>query len=256
MFSLEGKIAVVTGGASGIGRATVERFAKAGARLCVGDLNDASGLAKEVGGVFVKADVTKEEQVKALMEKAAETFGRIDVVINNAGGGAVSEHDFLTFLSTEDFDACYRLNLLGVVYGIKHSVEHMTRGGSILNTASVAGLQGAPRYSPYAAAKAGVVGVTRTAALELAARNIRVNCVCPSVVDTPLARRADVSGEFKLAPYLAPLGRVCKPEEVAAVFHFLASDEASLITGQAISIDGGMTAGLSMRLVAPLLETL
>lgn len=256
MFSLEGKIAVVTGGASGIGRATVERFARAGARLCIGDLNDASDLAGQVGGVFVKTDVTKEEQVKALMDTAAEKYSGIDVVVNNAGGGAVSEHDFMTFLSTEDFDACYRLNLLGVVYGIKHSVDHMTRGGSILNTASLAGLQGAPRYAPYTAAKAGVIGISRTAAIELAARNIRVNCVCPSVVDTPLARRADVSGEFKLAPYLMPLGRVCTPEEVAAVFHFLASDEASLITGQAISIDGGMTAGLSMRLVTPLLEKL
>jgi NAD(P)-dependent dehydrogenase (short-subunit alcohol dehydrogenase family) len=144
---------------------------------------------------------------------------------------------------------------MGVVFGIKHAVDHMTKGGSIVNTSSVAGYQGAPTYAPYVASKAAVIGVTRTAALELAGRNIRVNCVCPGTVDTPMAYGDDVQAELKIAAMMMPLGRLCKPEEVAALFHFLCGDDCPFITGQAICIDGGMTAGISMGLVMPLLES-
>jgi 3alpha(or 20beta)-hydroxysteroid dehydrogenase len=256
MFSLEGKIAVVTGGASGIGLATVKRFAEAGAKVAIADISDAAALAREVDGLFIKTDVTQEEQVEALMKKTAETYGHIDIVINNAGGGEGSGPNFIPYLPAEDFEVGYRLNLMGVVFGIKHSVDYMADGGSIVNTASVAGYQGAPTYAPYVASKAAVIGVTRTAALELAARNIRVNCVCPGTVDTQMAYGNDVQAELKIATMMMPLGRLCKPEEVAALFHFLCADDCPFISGQAICIDGGMTAGISMGLVMPLLENL
>ena len=254
MFSLEGKIAIVTGGASGIGLATVKRFAQAGATVVIADITDSTDLASEVGGRFIRTDVTQEDQVKNLMDTTADTYGRIDIVINNAGGGEGSGPNFIPYLPAEDFEASHKLNLMGVVFGIKHAAEHMTNGGSIVNTASVAGYQGAPTYAPYVASKAAVIGVTRTAALELAARNIRVNCVCPGTVDTPMAYGDEVQAELKIATMMMPLGRLCKPEEVAALFHFLCADDCSFISGQAICLDGGMTAGISMGLVMPLLE--
>lgn len=256
MFSLEGKIAVVTGAASGIGLATVKRFAEAGAKVVIADITESSDLAKEIGGLFIKTDVTQEDQVKALMDKTAETHGRIDIVINNAGGGEGSGPNFIPYLPAEDFEIGYKLNLMGVVFGIKHAADHMTDGGSIVNTSSVAGYQGAPTLAPYVASKAAVIGVTRTAAIELAARNIRVNCVCPGTVDTPMIYGDEGQAELKIATLMMPLGRLCKPEEVAALFHFLAADDCSFISGQAICIDGGMTAGISMGLVMPLLENL
>jgi 3alpha(or 20beta)-hydroxysteroid dehydrogenase len=253
MFSLEGKTAVVTGGASGIGLATVKRFADAGADVVIADVKDAGEVARGVDGLFVQTDVSQEAQVEHLMRRAAETYGKIDIVINNAGGGDVSEYNFIRSLSTGDFDACYRSNLMGAVYGIKHSVDFMTGGGSIVNMSSVAGYQGTPTYSPYVAAKAAVIGITKTAALELAPNNIRVNCVCPGTVDTPLARRKGVESELRIAPIIMPLGRICEPEEVAALLHFLVADDCSFVSGQAICIDGGMTAGLSIGVAMTLL---
>jgi 3alpha(or 20beta)-hydroxysteroid dehydrogenase len=256
MFSLKGKVAVVTGAASGIGLATAKRFAEAGAKVVVADKNDASSVAKEIGGLFIRTDVTREEQVKALMEQTAQKHGRIDIVINNAGGGDGSGANFLHMLPAEDYEKSFRLNTMGVIFGIKHSVDYMTNGGSIVNTASVAGVQGVATYSPYVASKSAVVAITKTAAIELASRNIRVNCVCPGTVDTPMAYGPGGEAELKLSKLMMPLGRLCKPEEVAAAFHFLCADDCSFISGQAICIDGGMTAGLSMGLVMPLLEML
>ena len=255
MFSLEGKIAVVTGGASGIGLATVKRFAESGAKVVIADITGEAELAKDVDGLFIRTDVTQEDQVKALMDKTAETYGRIDIVINNAGGGDGGPN-LIPYLPAKDFEAGYKLNLMGVVFGIKHAVDHMTGGGSIVSTSSVAGFQGAPTMAPYVASKAAIIGVTRTAAIELAARNIRVNCVCPGTVDTPMIYSDEGQAELKIAAMMMPLGRLCKPEEVAALFHFLVADDCSFITGQAICIDGGMTAGISLGLVLPLLENL
>ncbi|MBI5115541.1 SDR family oxidoreductase [Candidatus Poribacteria bacterium] len=256
MFSLKGKVAVVTGAASGIGLATAKRFVVAGANVVMADIADATALAKEVGGLFIKTDVTSEGQVKALMDETARKYGRIDIVINNAGGGDGEGPNFIQYLPAKDFESSYRLNAMSVVFGIKHSVDHMVNGGSIVSTASLAGVQGAPTYGPYVASKSAVVGITRTAALELAARNIRVNCVCPGTVDTPMAYTDGGGAELKIAKLMMPLGRLCKAEEVAALFHFLCADDCSFISGQAICIDGGMTAGLSMGLVLPLLENL
>lgn len=243
MFSLEGKVAVITGGAGGIGQATVRRFARAGARVVVADVNDAQALADEVAGLFVQTDVSDEAQVEALMNAAAAAHGRIDVVINNAGipvGGAT-----IADVAADDVRRSFGTNALSVVYGIKHAVPHMQAGGAIINTASLAGLQGMYGSVPYVAAKFAVVGITKTAALELAGRGIRVNCVCPGNIDTPMG----ASPEFAdVTNAMTPLGRAGRPEEVAALFHFLASDDCPYITGQAISIDGGMTAGPSLRL--------
>jgi 3alpha(or 20beta)-hydroxysteroid dehydrogenase len=255
MFSLEGKIAVVTGGNQGIGLATVNRFAEAGATVVIADINDATEVAESVNGFFVKTDVCEEEQVRALMEKTAEKYGRIDIVINNAGGGS-GEPAFIPHMAEEYFQETLQLNLMGVVFGIKHSADYMTNGGSIVSSASVAGFQGVASYGPYVAAKAAIIGVTKTAALELAPRNIRVNCVCPGTVDTPVHQKEQKSPEEKLATLMMPLGRLCRPEEVAALFHFLVADDCSFVSGQAICIDGGMTAGLSLGLVVPLLENM
>ena len=243
MFSLENKVAVITGGAGGIGGATVRRFASAGARVVVADVNDAQALAEEVAGLFVQTDVSDEAQVEALMNAAASAHGRIDVVINNAGipvGGAA-----IVDVAAEDVRRSFGTNALGAVYGIKHAVPHMQEGGAIINTASLAGLQGMYGSGPYVAAKFAVVGITKTAALELAGRGIRVNCVCPGNIDTPMG----ASPEFAaVTNAMTPLARPGRPEEVAALFHFLASDDCLYLTGQAISIDGGMTAGPSLRL--------
>jgi len=252
MFSLEGKIAIVTGGASGFGLATVRRFAEAGATVVIADITDSSGLAAEVGGLYVKTDVTKEDQVKALMNEAAETYGRIDILINNAGGGSMP--NFLSELTAEDFDEDYKLNLMGTVFGMRHAVGHMTKGGAIVNTSSVAGHEGAVTYAPYVASKAAVIGVTKTAALEFADRNIRVNCICPGTFDTPMAHEEDFETEMAIAPLMMPLGRLGRPEEVAALHHFLVADDCAFISGQAICIDGGMTAGLSMGIITKLME--
>ncbi len=254
MFSLKGKTAIITGGSSGIGLATTRRFAKAGAHVVIADKSDARELAGEFGGLYVQTDVTQEDQVESLMKIAAETYGRIDILINNAGGGTVSKYDFIQLLSAEDFNACYGLNLMGPVFGIKHAVQYMTQGGAIVNVASIAGYQGTPTYGPYVAAKAAIIGITRTAALELAPKNIRVNCICPATIDTPLAHRAGVEHELNIAPIIIPLGRIGKPEEVAALYHFLVADDCAFVTGQIICIDGGMTAGMCMSVAFSLLK--
>jgi 3alpha(or 20beta)-hydroxysteroid dehydrogenase len=147
------------------------------------------------------------------------------------------------------------VNTMSVVFGIKHAIPHMSSGGSIVNTASVAGVQGVLTYGAYSASKAAIVSVTRTAALEVAPRGIRVNCVCPGTVNTPMAYQEGLEAELALATKIMPLGRLCEPEEVAALFHFLASDESAFISGQAICIDGGMTAGMGFDVLMPLLPT-
>ncbi len=217
----------------------------------IGDVSDASPVTSEIGGLAVRADVSRERDVKNLLESALREFGRLDVVVNNAGLGAGS---FLASLTEHDVDTNLSVNFKGVVWGIKHAVPRIANGGSIMSTASLAGVIGTPSYGAYVASKAAVIGITKTAALELAPRGIRVNCVCPSTIDTPMSR-GDVEGvEYRLAGVLHPLGRMGRPEEVAALFHFLASDESAFITGQAIAIDGGISAGPSLAVIGPLYQ--
>jgi NAD(P)-dependent dehydrogenase (short-subunit alcohol dehydrogenase family) len=184
-FSLAGKVAVVTGGASGIGEATARRFARSGAKVVIGDLADATAIAKEIGGLALRTDVCREAQVERLLESAVRELGRLDVLVNNAGGGAGG---FLATLTEQQLDATLSVNLKGVVWGIKHAASRIADGGSIMSTASVAGLLGTPSYGSYVASKAAIIGITKTAALELAPRAVRVNCVCPGTIDTPMAR--------------------------------------------------------------------
>ena len=252
MFSLAGKVAVVTGGASGIGEATAHRFARAGAKVVIGDIADASAVAKEIGGLAVRTDVSREGEVAGLLESAVREFGRLDVVVNNAGVGASG---FLASVTEEELDKALNVNLKGVIWGIKHAAPRIEDGGSIMNTASLAGVIGTPSYGPYVASKAAVIGITKTAALELAPRQIRVNCVCPGTIDTPMmAQGEEEDVEYRLAGLLHALGRMGRPEEVAALFHFLASDESAFITGQAIAIDGGMGTGPNLGVVGALFQ--
>jgi 3alpha(or 20beta)-hydroxysteroid dehydrogenase len=248
MFNLSDKVAVVTGGASGIGRAAAERFAAAGATVVVADVSDASSFIEAIGGVYVRTDISREADVKALMTRAAELRGRIDICVNNAGI-TVAE----TPIADTDADEIRRavaVNTLGAFYGLKHAPAHMRDGGSIINTASLAAVVGFPTYAAYAASKAAIVSLTRTAAIELGPQRIRVNAICPSSVDTPmLAAQPSGETEAAISRQAAPLGTTIAPEQVAALMHFLAADDCAVITGQAINIDGGLTAGISTGMI-------
>jgi NAD(P)-dependent dehydrogenase (short-subunit alcohol dehydrogenase family) len=250
MFSLKNKVAVITGGASGIGKATGLRFSEAGAKVVLADIQDGSEAAKQAGGLFVKTDVSKEDEVKALMEAAVSKYGKLDIVVNNAGIGEGNE---IKDISEAEIDRILNVNTKGVLWGMKHAVPHISDGGSIINTSSYAGLTAFPSYGSYTASKCAVIGFTKTAALELAPRGIRVNAVCPGTIDTPINEGPMAEVELALATHIHPLRRVGQPEEVAALFHFLASDESSFITGVAIPIDGGLSAGIGMGIIEPLL---
>lgn len=254
MFSLIDKIAVITGAASGFGKATALRFAEAGAKVVLGDINDASNVANKVNGLYVKSDVSNEADVKHLMEIAVAEYGKLDIVVNNAGIGG--KDCLVQEIDEESINATLNINFKGVLWGIKYASVYVQNAGSIINTASYAGLYGTPMMGVYIASKAAIIGITKTAALELAPRAIRVNCICPGIFDTPMIYNEGPSYEIevKVSQMLQPIGRLGKPEEVAALFHFLASDESAFITGQAIAIDGGMSAGPSLGVIEPLYE--
>lgn len=248
MNSLQGKIAVVTGGASGIGEATARLFAAAGAKVLIGDVQDGSRVAKEIGGAFQPTDVRDADAVKALVDRAVAEFGRLDVLFNNAG---IELHAPLAGMDDVQHRNLIDVNVHGVFYGIKHGIQAMLRNtgparGSIINTASVAGLIGTPALGSYAATKHAVVGLTRTAALEMGAFGIRVNAVCPGVIRTAMLGGfaqpdlADAIGKSHA------LRRIGEPLEVAHLVCFLASDDASFVTGAAIPVDGGLSAGLQV----------
>ncbi len=244
---LNGRVAVITGGASGIGKATAELFAKEGAKVVIGDLASSAGakIAEKIGAIFVPTDVRESREVDALVRAAVDSHGRLDVMFNNAGIGLGVP---LLKMSEEDYRNTIRIDLDGVYWGLRAAGRVMTQAGrgSIINTASVAGLIGTVGLSAYNAAKHGVVGLTRNAALEFAPFNVRVNCICPGVIETPLVMNqfGTVEGARKMLDSMHPLGRMGQPQEVARAVLFLASDDSSFVTGHALAVDGGLMAGL------------
>ena len=246
---LAGRVAVVTGGASGIGRATVWRFLAAGARVVVGDLNAANGeaLLAEVDDHdrlrFVPTDVADEGAVEELIATAVDRFGGLDVVFNNAGvGGAFGP---LTEISVADWDRTFAVLTRSVFLGIKHGARVMIdqgRGGSIINTASVAGLGGGGGPQAYSAAKAAVVNLTLTAAVELAAHRIRVNAICPGLIYTPLAVGRNEQRLREQMPTFQPWPDAGRPDDIAGVALWLAGPDSGFVTGEAVRVDGGVVA--------------
>ncbi|MDO6762074.1 SDR family NAD(P)-dependent oxidoreductase [Agarivorans sp. 1_MG-2023] len=244
-FNLNGKVAVITGGTSGIGAATAERLANAGATVVVAGRKNAQEFAERLGGSFVKTDVSDETSVKNLMAVAHDLYGKIDILVNCAG----VNRGYNTLLESEqeDFDFNFKVNTMGVVFGIKHATPYMPTGGSIVNVASAAGMQGVPYLAPYVSSKWAVLGITRTAALELGVQNIRVNAICPTSVDTPMARAEGGEPQLRMEQKAVPLGRIAEPEEVAAIIHFLSAPDCAFVNGQTIGVDGGFTAGMSIN---------
>lgn len=248
MFSLEGKNALVTGASGGIGRAVAERFVAAGARVTITDIVDGQASADAIGAEFLHMDVGREDSVARGLEGARETLGPLDIVVNNAGVGEVGS----AFVDTQAdvVERITRINQWGVLYGLKHAPAHMNDGGSIINTASLAAIVNLAGSGAYSAAKAAVVSMTRMAALELGARGIRVNAVCPGYIATALGSGDE--GKL-LSEQFTALGRVGTTEDLTGVYHFLAADESRYLTGQALVVDGGWSCGPSPQILETLL---
>jgi len=249
---LMGKVAIVTGGTSGIGRDTCVLFAKAGAKVVVAGRRELEGketleLVRAVGGdgMFVKADVSQTAQVQALLQETVKKFGRLDVAFNNAG----IEGNTLPIVEQPEaeWDRTIAINLKGVWLCLKYEMQQMLKQGgpgAIVNMSSVAGLIGSSGFATYCASKHGVLGLTKSAALEGAPHGIRVNAVCPAVIETPMGER--LFGDPQVRKYMTglhPIGRFGTPMEVAEAVLWMCSDGASFMTGQSLVLDGGFLAG-------------
>jgi NAD(P)-dependent dehydrogenase (short-subunit alcohol dehydrogenase family) len=247
---VDGKVILVTGAASGIGRATALALARAGARLVLGDVAAAGeDIAREaralgIDAEFLRTDVTRQVDVDALVARAIARHGRLDCAVNNAGIEGVLRET--ADYPEETFERVINVNLIGVWRCLRAEIPAMLRGGggAIVNTASVAGLVGAGAFSAYVASKHGVVGLTRSAAIEYAKAGIRVNAVCPGVIDTPMLDRLEAEMPALREALLAmkPMGRLGRPDEVAAAVVWLCSEAASFVTGHALAVDGGYVA--------------
>lgn len=247
----QGRVALVTGAANGIGRATALTFASSGYKVVVSDIDSQAGqatvaLIEAAGGeaVFIRCDVSCDAEVRRLIEETVTTYGRLDCAFNNAG--IEIEKCKLADGNEEVFDAIMGVNVKGVWLCMKYQIAVMLAqgGGSIVNTASVAGLIAAPKQSIYSASKHAVIGLTKTAAVEYARKNIRVNAVCPAVIDTEMYRRASTDDPKHVALVVAahPIGRIGTVEEIAAAVLYLSGDAAGFTTGIALPVDGGLTA--------------
>jgi NAD(P)-dependent dehydrogenase (short-subunit alcohol dehydrogenase family) len=251
-MELHGKVAIVTGGTSGIGRDTAILFAKAGAKVVVAGRREPEGKetvdlvrASGADGLFVKADVSRAADVQALVNKTVDKFGRLDIAFNNAGieGSLVP----IAEQSEEDWDRTIDINLKGTWLCLKYEIQQMLKqggGGAVVNMASVAGLIGSAGFATYCASKHGVIGLTKSAALETARQGIRVNVICPAVIETPMGER--IFGAPEIRPYaigLHPIGRFGAPMEVAEAVVWMCSDRASFMTGHSLILDGGFMAG-------------
>ena len=251
MTDMAGKVALVTGGSSGIGRATALAFARDDAKVAVADLNIVGGqetvsLITKAGGeaCFIEADMGEAASVAVMVEKTVETYGRLDYAHNNAGIEGVLKRT--AEQAEEDWAPVIQINLTGVWLCMKYEIPHMLQqgGGAIVNTASGAGLIGVKRMAAYVASKHGVVGLTKTAALEYAKSGIRINAVCPGVIKTAMVDRVSGNRPDILDKMIAaePIGRSGQPEEIAEAVVWLCSDAASFVTGHAMAVDGGAVA--------------
>lgn len=247
--TFKNKVALVTGGASGIGRATALAFAKKGAKVAVVDWKENDemvGLIKELGSeaIFIKCDVSKTDDVKAMVAQTITAFGRLDYAFNNAGieGASAPTQD----CSEENWDKTIGVNLKGVWLCMKYEIPEILKQGkgAIVNCASVAGLVGFAGLPAYVASKHGIVGLTKTTALECATQGIRVNVVCPGVIQTPMIDRLTGKTKEGIERFkgFEPIGRFGLPEEIANAVVWMCSDEASFVTGHVMAVDGGFTA--------------
>jgi NAD(P)-dependent dehydrogenase (short-subunit alcohol dehydrogenase family) len=257
MGRLSGKVAAITGGASGIGRSTVELFVREGAAVVVGDLQDDKGerLVEELGGqvAYRRTDVGEEQDVEALVAHAVKTFGRLDCMFNNAGFAGVGGS--ITDIPAEAFDATMRVLLRGVFLGIKHAARVMReqRSGSIISTASVAGTDTSFGPHVYDTAKAGVIHLTKSVAKELGDSNVRVNCICPGYIATPIFGKSHglatqvadqtVESVKEWLSQVQPIPRAGEPQDIANAALWLASDESTFVSGHALVVDGALLAG-------------
>ena len=255
MGRLEGKVAIITGGAQGMGAATAHMFAKEGAKVALGDVRDGAAVATKIGDAafFRKLDVTSDDDWTGMVAQTMERFGAIDILVNNAG---LVHFTAIEDVKAEDALRIFSVNTMGPMLGAKHCVPHMRGGGRsvILNISSVDGLRGCNGLSCYTASKWALRGLSKTQAYELGPRGIRVVSIHPGGVDTPMGNAAGLTGEERNRAFRqVPLQRIGEPEEIAAVSLFLASDEASYITGAELAVDGGWTGGtyLSMLPGAP-----
>ena len=255
MGEMDGKVAVVTGGASGIGEATVRLFIEEGAKVVIADMQQERGeaLASELGNMatFVQVEVRQEEQVKSAIDTAVEGWGRLDCIFNNAGFGGVLGP--VEDIPVEEFDMSFDVLVRGVFLGMKHAIPFMKKqgSGSIINTGSIAAVTAGRGPLIYSVCKAAVVQLSKVTAMSLGANSIRVNAICPGYIATPLSTntvgRPDQKIEERIQDmeYQQPIPRVGRPEDIANMALYLASDRSSFITGQAIVVDGGAATGVS-----------
>ena len=245
---MKNKVVIITGAASGIGKATAELFAKHGASVVISDIQEAEGKATTEniianGGKasFIKTDVSRPEEMEALVNFAIKTYGKLDIVVNNAGIGG--ELNPIADMSIEGWNKVIEVNLNSIFYGMKYQIQAMLKNGdgSIVNIASILGAVGFAGSSAYTAAKHGVLGISKAAALEYSAHGIRINAVGPGFIETPLLNALDAEMKSQLAS-LHPIGRLGTSEEVAELILWLASDKASFVTGSYYPVDGGYLA--------------
>jgi len=240
-MQLQDKVAIVTGGASGFGEGIARRYADEGAKVVVADVNDQLGktVADDIGGVYVHADVAVRDDAHAMVQAAVDTFGRLDTMVNNAGITHINRP--MLEVKEDEFDRIFDVNVKSIYLAALEAVPVMReqRGGCIINTASTAGLRPRPGLTWYNASKGAVITMTKSMAVELGPENIRVNCLCPVAGDTPLLPAFLGTNTREAFQATVPLGRLSTAEDIAKAALWLASDEASFITGVALEVDGG-----------------